>query len=803
MEYANQMQELTTGSSVSGCRYKVIVNLIVIISLIRGEDYYEILGINKTADQDDIRKAFKKLAIVYHPDKNSDDPNAHDKFVKLTTAYETLKDSDLRHKYDLYGEDGLNKSHKKQTYHSWNYYQNSFIYDDDKYVINLGKNDYYESVINSHSSWFVNFYSPMCSHCHHLAPTWKEVAKLLDGVVKIAAVNCEYNWQLCHQIGIRAYPTLLYFQKNSQHGEHYREEKTQEVITRFVLDRLNIRIHELSEFYFKEYLSGKIVKKMPVLIFICDDQQNCFTSDERIKVAATFDKLIDVKMFTCKNDECHDDKISYDTNAVYLPIYNKSFWEPIFLDGIFDINILIEKLLDQLPGPQELSDNDFKYIRKIKSDVTWLICFYIGDIENVRDLNLQTKKFSPSGIKLGKINCGRNGQFCSKLGVTRYPIWGMLKPGGAFEFHHGSNLNNDIIKFMQISMKTTNVWALSAEEALSILQRSNGDEVWFLNWFTPWCPPCIEFLSELRKASLEFDTSIVRFGIIDCTAHNTLCHQYNIQFYPTAMLINGSNTYQFTLSKTAANVMYFINEKRNPSVIELTTKNFRQKLGKKKNDVIWIVDYFAPWCGPCQRLAPEWSAVARSLSALSFVNVASVNCETEASLCTSQGVRSYPDIRIYPLGSEGLNTVALYNGQRDSLSMLTWITTFFPKKIPDLNFSDLQKLLNSKHNLIIYFSLPNCHHCQKLQPEFAIAAQLLDKVKFGRIDCSFYIHKCEQHIKQSIQIQYISFPTLILYNSKEKKRSKHNSVEIVARTTQKITDEILNIINSRTKHDEL
>ena len=67
---------------------------------------------------------------------------------------------------------------------------------------------------------------------------------------------------------------------------------------------------------------------------------------------------------------------------------------------------------------------------------------------------------------------------------------------------------------------------------------------------------------------------------------------------------------------------------------------------------------------------------------------------------------------------------SLYNGQRDSLSMLTWITTFFPKKIPDLNFSDLQKLLNSKHNLIIYFSLPNCHHCQKLQPEFAIAAQV-------------------------------------------------------------------------------
>lgn len=54
------------------CRYKVIiVTFFVIISLTRGDDYYEILGINRSADQDEIRKAFKKLAVIYHPDKNS------------------------------------------------------------------------------------------------------------------------------------------------------------------------------------------------------------------------------------------------------------------------------------------------------------------------------------------------------------------------------------------------------------------------------------------------------------------------------------------------------------------------------------------------------------------------------------------------------------------------------------------------------------------------------------------------------------------------------------------------------------
>lgn len=75
---------------------------------------------------------------------------------------------------------------------------------------------------------------------------------------------------------------------------------------------------------------------------------------------------------------------------------------------------------------------------------------------------------------VGKMNCGRSRQLCDKLGVNRYPMWGVLKPGGAFELHHGKNTNNDIIKFVQISAKATNVWALTAEKTLSILQRNSG-----------------------------------------------------------------------------------------------------------------------------------------------------------------------------------------------------------------------------------------------------------------------------------------------------------------------------------------
>lgn len=68
-------------------------------------DYYKTLGITKTASADEIKKAFRKLAVQYHPDKNTDNPNAEKKFKEINEAYETLKDPEKRKKYDQFGKD--------------------------------------------------------------------------------------------------------------------------------------------------------------------------------------------------------------------------------------------------------------------------------------------------------------------------------------------------------------------------------------------------------------------------------------------------------------------------------------------------------------------------------------------------------------------------------------------------------------------------------------------------------------------------------------------------------------------------
>lgn len=71
-----------------------------------GKDYYKILGIERGAKEEDIKKAYRKLALKYHPDKNKA-PGAEEKFKEAAEAYEVLSDKKKREVYDRYGEEGL------------------------------------------------------------------------------------------------------------------------------------------------------------------------------------------------------------------------------------------------------------------------------------------------------------------------------------------------------------------------------------------------------------------------------------------------------------------------------------------------------------------------------------------------------------------------------------------------------------------------------------------------------------------------------------------------------------------------
>lgn len=70
-------------------------------------DYYEVLGVAKSASAEEIKKAYRKMAIKYHPDKNPGDPSAEARFKEVSEAYEVLNDPDKRQIYDRYGKEGV------------------------------------------------------------------------------------------------------------------------------------------------------------------------------------------------------------------------------------------------------------------------------------------------------------------------------------------------------------------------------------------------------------------------------------------------------------------------------------------------------------------------------------------------------------------------------------------------------------------------------------------------------------------------------------------------------------------------
>lgn len=119
-------------------------------------DYYNILGVSKDASQEDIKKAFKKLARKYHPDLNPNDPEAHRKFQEINEANEVLSDPEKRKKYDEYGENWKHADEyeaQQQQYSRNNGGNGGFhtsFWSSDGDVNGSGFSDFFEQMFGSH-----------------------------------------------------------------------------------------------------------------------------------------------------------------------------------------------------------------------------------------------------------------------------------------------------------------------------------------------------------------------------------------------------------------------------------------------------------------------------------------------------------------------------------------------------------------------------------------------------------------------------------------------------------------------------
>ncbi|XP_051844436.1 dnaJ homolog subfamily C member 16 isoform X1 [Antechinus flavipes] len=210
--------------------WQFLIVLVLILQILSALDFdpYRVLRVSRTASQADIKKAYKKLAREWHPDKNKD-PGAEDKFIQISKAYEILSNEEKRSNFDRYGDVGENtgyhqpqqpQSHHFHHFHDSFYFDESFFHfpfhserrdsSDEKYLLHFSH--YVNEVVpdSFRKPYLIKITSDWCFSCIHIEPVWKEVVQELEGLgVGIGVVHAGYERRLAHHLGAHSTPSIL------------------------------------------------------------------------------------------------------------------------------------------------------------------------------------------------------------------------------------------------------------------------------------------------------------------------------------------------------------------------------------------------------------------------------------------------------------------------------------------------------------------------------------------------------------------------------------------------------------------
>uniref|UniRef100_A0A8P4G6C7 DnaJ homolog subfamily C member 10 n=1 Tax=Dicentrarchus labrax TaxID=13489 RepID=A0A8P4G6C7_DICLA len=694
--------------------------LVILLAAVWAEsqDYYSLLGVGREATTREIRQAFKKLALTMIYLKTcTQNPNNSFKFLQVNRAYEVLKDQDLRKKYDKYGEKGLDEQQQGGRYESWNYYRYDFgIYDDDLEIITLDSGDF-EAAVNSGEIWFINFYFPRCSHCHQLAPTWREFSKEMDGVIRIGAVNCGDNNHLCRRKGINSYPSLFIY-RAGQKPEKFNGERSKDDLVRFSMQFITTTVTQLWQGNLFSEIESAFSSGLGWLITFCSVFMQCVTQDGLVKVG----------WIDCPSQEQLCDSFQVSRVSVTAALTQCACMLQWL--NTLDSKEIYNQVINHLPDLELLTSDSFK--RKLARH-RWLVSFTFGDRSPTSTEYKKLQAFlRQDHIQVGRVDCIEDSELCQSLYIHK-PCVAVFKGLGIhdFEIHHSKDVLYNIVGFARDSVRA-HVTTLRPDNF-----PSDRKEPWLVDFFAPWCPPCRALLPELRKASIQL-AGQMKFGTLDCTIHHNLCSMYNIQAYPTTVIFNGSSVHEYEGQHSADGILEFIQDLVNPSVVVLDPSSFAERV-KGKYIQIWAVDFYAPWCGPCQALIPEWRRMARLLSGQ--ILVGSVDCQRFQSFCQSQNVRAYPEIRLY-----SGNARQSYNGwHRDAHSLRAWALSSLPRASVDLTPESFRsQVLSGQDHWVLDFYAPWCGPCQHFAPEFEVLARILKgEVRAGKVDCQAHHQTCQ------------------------------------------------------------
>lgn len=324
----------------------------------------------------------------------------------------------------------------------------------------------------------------------------------------------------------------------------------------------------------------------------------------------------------------------------------------------------------------------------------------------------------------------------------------------------------------------------------------DSDGVWIVEFYAPWCGHCKQLAPEYQKAAKALK-GIIGVGAIDCDEQKQLCGQFGVQGFPTIKVFgsnkNKPDDYQGertasgivqTAQKTAQKVVQDRlggksssssgggSNSGNDVVVELTESNFKKLV--LQSDDMWLVEFFAPWCGHCKNLEPHWKKAAAQLKGK--VKLGAVDATVHQSLAQQYGVGGYPTIKYFAAGKKSSGDD--YDGGRTADDIVNWalerheVALPPPELIQITGEKVIQEECEQKPLCVISF-LPHILDCQsKCRNDYIkMLTQMGDKFKKQGWGWLWSEGTAQGDLEQSLEVGGFGYPAMAVVSAKKMKFS--------------------------------
>uniref|UniRef100_A0A8V0XDR9 Protein disulfide-isomerase A6 n=1 Tax=Gallus gallus TaxID=9031 RepID=A0A8V0XDR9_CHICK len=234
-----------------------------------------------------------------------------------------------------------------------------------------------------------------------------------------------------------------------------------------------------------------------------------------------------------------------------------------------------------------------------------------------------------------------------------------------------------------------------------------SESLWLVEFYAPWCGHCQRLTPEWKKAATALK-GVVKVGAVDADKHQSLGGQYGVRGFPTIKIFGanknkaedyqGGRTSEAIVDAALSALRSLVKDRLSgrsggyssgrqsresgggdkKDVIELTDDSFDKNV--INSDDVWMVEFYAPWCGHCKNLEPEWAAAATEVKEQTKgkVKLAAVDATVNQMLANRYGIRGFPTIKIFQKGEDPVD----YDGGRTRSDIIARALDLFSDNAP-------------------------------------------------------------------------------------------------------------------------